>query len=181
MSAMIGRLLRRVHAGEHRLLWHDERLAAQAPEIEISSDGFSPGGPLPQRFAGNGVGLNLSPPLSWRGVPALTKELVLALEDPDAPLPRPFLHLMLFGISPSRTSLPEGQLTGRFGLNTFRRRDYAGPRALPGHGPHRYVFQLFALGRALDAATVHTRADFLKAAAGNVLARGRLEAIFERR
>jgi Raf kinase inhibitor-like YbhB/YbcL family protein len=184
MSRILGRLLRSVHAGERKLLWNDARLAASGPELRLSSPAFEPGGRLPLRYAGAGVGENVSPPLRWTDVPAQARELVLVLEDPDAPLPSPFMHLILFGIAPDRTELSEGALSigacaGRFGVNTFRRREYAGPRALPGHGPHRYAFQLFALGQALDP-HVATRRQFAEAAAGNVLARGRLDVLFER-
>jgi Raf kinase inhibitor-like YbhB/YbcL family protein len=184
MSRFLGRLLRRAHAGEHKLLWNDLRLAAPGPALRLSSPAFEAGGRLPLRYAGVGVGENLSPPLRWSEVPAQARELVLVLEDPDAPLLSPFLHLMLFGIAPDCTGLKEGALstiasTGRFGINTFRRRSYAGPRALPGHGPHRYVFQLFALSRALNL-DVCTRRQVLEGAAGSVLGRGRLDVTFER-
>jgi Raf kinase inhibitor-like YbhB/YbcL family protein len=184
MSQLLGRLLRRVHAGEHKLLWNDPRLAAPGPALRLSSPAFEAGGRLPLRYAGVGVGENLSPPLRWSEVPAQARELVLVLEDPDAPLPWPFVHLMVFGIAPDCTELKEGALstiasTGRFGANTFRRRSYAGPRALPGHGPHRYVFQLFALSRAVNP-DVSTRRELLEGAAGGVLRRGRLDATFER-
>jgi Raf kinase inhibitor-like YbhB/YbcL family protein len=184
MSRHLGRMLRSVHAGECKLLWNDPRLAASGPELRLSSPAFEPGGRLPLRHAGAGVGENVSPQLRWSEASAQTRELVLVLEDPDAPLPSPFMHLMLFGIAPDRTELREGALsivasTGRFGVNTFRRREYAGPRALRGHGPHRYAFQLFALSRALDP-EVATRRQFAEDAAGSVLARGRLDVLFER-
>lgn len=184
MSRILGRLLRSVHAGERKLLWNDPRLAASGPEMRLSSPAFEPGGCLPLRHAGAGVGENVSPELHWSEAPGRTRELVLVLEDPDAPLPSPFMHLILLGIAPHHTELREGALstvasTGRFGSNTFRRREYAGPRALPGHGPHRYAFQLFALDRTLDP-EVATGRQFAEAATGSVLARGRIDVLFER-
>lgn len=184
MSRILGRLLRSVRAGERKLLWNDRRLAAAGPDLRLSSTAFDPAGRLPLRYAGKGVGENVSPPLRWSEVPARARELVLVLEDPDAPLPSPFMHLMLFGIAPERTELREGALSiaaspGRLGVNTMRRSEYAGPRALAGHGPHRYAFQLFALSRALGS-EVARRRQFVEAAAGSVLARGRLDVLFER-
>ena len=68
---------------------------------------------------------------------------------------------------------------GWLGVNTFGQPAYAGPRALPGHGAHRYAFELFALSRPLGR-QVSTRRDFVSAATGSVLARGRLDVVFER-
>ncbi|MEN0107585.1 MAG: YbhB/YbcL family Raf kinase inhibitor-like protein, partial [Pseudomonas sp.] len=89
-------------------------------------------------------------------------------------------HLLLFGIPPSSNGLPEGELAGRFAANTFGKRAYVGPRALKGHGPHRYVFQLFALSCELDPGAVDTLGELHEYAAGNVLACARLDVLFER-
>jgi Raf kinase inhibitor-like YbhB/YbcL family protein len=184
MNTMIGRLLRPFRAGERKLLWNDPRLRTSGEALELFSPAFEPGGRLPRRYAGQGVGDNCSPPLRWSEPPAGARELTLALEDPDAPLLSPFVHLLLLGLPARCTELAEGALqrpaiAGRLGVNTFGEPAYAGPRALPGHGPHRCVFELFALSRPLDR-QVSTRREFLSAAAGSVLARGRLDVVFER-
>ena len=66
-----------------------------------------------------------------------------------------------------------------------RGRGYLGPAPIKGHGPHRYVFQVFALakpvttgssGAALDSA----RPRDVLAAASDVLAGGRLDGFYER-
>jgi len=180
----IGRLLRRVRAGERKLLWNDPRLAAPGPDIGLTSASFAARQGIPIRHAGRGVGDNVSPPLSWGPCPEGTQEVVLALEDPDAPLPSPFVHLLVFGLPPACTSVSEGALSSltppaRLGINSFGRSEYVGPRALPGHGPHRYAFELFALNKPLGK-QVLKRSDFLRHAAGSVLARGRLDGLFER-
>jgi Raf kinase inhibitor-like YbhB/YbcL family protein len=180
----IGRLLRRVRAGERKLLWNDPRLAAPGPSIGLTSASFAAQQRMPIRHAGRGVGDNVSPPLSWGPCPDGTQEIVLALEDPDAPLPSPFLHLLVFGLPAACTSLADGELSSltppaRLGINSFGRSEYAGPRALRGHGPHRYAFELFALSKPLGN-QVRKRSDFLRHATGSVLARGRLDVLFER-
>ncbi len=101
------------------------------------------------------MGDNISPQLSWRGQPPGTVELALVMEDPDAPLPRPFVHLVTTGIPPMLEGIAEGTLSDGahqflMGRNMLRQTTYAGPRALPGHGVHRYVFELFALNRKLS-------------------------------
>jgi hypothetical protein len=61
---------------------------------------------------------------------------------------------------------------------------YIGPAPIKGHGPHRYVFQLFALPAAdapdgAAAARTAPRA-LLAAVRGPVLARARLTGTYER-
>ena len=58
--------------------------------------------------------------------------------------------------------------------------DYAGPRGLPGHGPHEYRFQVLALGRAPDFSAPPKLQPFLAAIEGSVLARGVLTGRFGR-
>ncbi len=59
-------------------------------------------------------------------------------------------------------------------------RGYLGPAPIKGHGPHRYVFQLFALATAVTRAVGGSTLKSAKprdvvAAAAEVLARGRVD------
>jgi len=194
LGRWIGRLLRGVKAGERHLAWNHPACAGAPDTLVLRSAGFGAAQAIPLRYAGQGVGENVSPPLAWRDIPVATRELVLIVEDPDAPLPRPFVHLIVCGIGPELHELAEGALScappgdllarWRAGLtlgrNTFRHPSYAGPRALPGHGQHRYLFQLFALDQRLRFDQAPTLKLLLAAMNGHVLARGRLEGRFER-
>jgi Raf kinase inhibitor-like YbhB/YbcL family protein len=184
IARIIGRLLRGVHAGEKHLLWNHAALADAPQTISLMSPAFAPAGPIPRRHAGQGVGQNISPALAWDGVPLDAAELVLVVEDPGAPLPRPFVHWIVTGIAPASRSLVEGVPSAIgglwFGRNSFGRSDYAGPRALPGHGAHDYVFQMVALNRALGFEAPPSRAELAHALPGAVIARGRLTGTFER-
>jgi Raf kinase inhibitor-like YbhB/YbcL family protein len=182
---MIGKALRGIRAGDRHLLWNDQAVA-DAPELmSLTSPAFAAGSIVPVRYAGIGVGENISPPLRWSDVPSGAAELVLVVQDPDAPLPRPVVHAIATGIAPHRDGLSEGELSPtaapaiRLGRGSFGRLGYAGPRALPGHGPHRYVFQLVAVQRALAFEHPPTLAELSSAIRGCVMARGRLTAIFE--
>ena len=185
IERFIGRLLRRVHAGEQHLTWNHPTLAHVPDTLKLYSPAFAPGGPIPVKYAKEGVGENLSPPLDWSFVPERAVELVLLMEDADAPLRRPVVHLIATGISPSLPGLAEGALgadTGsmRLGHGYRQRVGYLGPAALAGHGPHTYSFQLFALGQPVTFDGRPDLAGLLRALEGKVIARGRLDGTFER-
>lgn len=184
----LGWLLRGRHAGDTHLLWTE--LAAEAGSgngLSLTSHGFVAHGDIPRRYAGVGVGDNVSPSLAWSGVPAGTVELVLVMEDPDAPLKRPFVHLIASDIPPSRMHFAEGALRrdmdgvfAKLGKTSAGRIGYSGPRALPGHGRHRYVFQLYALNAPAGLAPVAKRGELTSALRGKVIAKARLDGYFER-
>ncbi|HSN91221.1 MAG TPA: YbhB/YbcL family Raf kinase inhibitor-like protein [Anaeromyxobacteraceae bacterium] len=111
--------------------------------------------PMEHVFDGWGcTGKNVSPELEWSGAPAGTKSLALTCYDPDAPTGSGFWHWQIFNLPPSATKLeagagdpasgkaPKGSVQGR---NDYGNVGYGGPCPPPGHGPHRYVFTLFAL------------------------------------
>lgn len=188
VERFLGRLFRRVHASDRDLIWNDARLGEAPTTISLASAAFADGAAMPARYAGTRAGGdNLSPPLDWSGIPNGTAELVLVMQDPDAPLPRPVVHLIARGLAPDRRGLPEGALApGRdaaiaFGRGAFGRIGYAGPGPVRGHGPHRYVFQLFALARPLSLAGEADLATLAAAMAGTVLARGKLVGTYERK
>jgi hypothetical protein len=59
-------------------------------------------------------------------------------------------------------------------------RGYHGPAPIKGHGPHRYVFQLFALGSPLAGNDDARPRTLLAAVTQPVLGRGRLTCVYER-
>ncbi len=186
LERAIGRLLQPVRAGDRRLAWNDPR-GADAPEsLHLTSAAFPDSEPMPTRFAGAGVGQNISPPLEWSGAPSGTRAFALIVQDPDAPVFRPIVHLLAIGIPADCAALGEGALSPAsgagitFGRGSFGRVGYAGPRPVRGHGAHRYAFQLFALSRPIELGERRDLAEVLKAMGGAVLARGKLVGTFER-
>ncbi|WP_078058479.1 YbhB/YbcL family Raf kinase inhibitor-like protein [Mycolicibacter icosiumassiliensis] len=185
--AVLGRLLQPFSGHDSKTAWHHPATSNVPDIITVTSAAFGDGHQIPLRHAGNGLGDNISPPLSWSGVPANAAELVLIVEDPDAPLPRPIVHALATAITPSARSLTESELnpdTGSaricIGRGSFKRHGYAGPRPIPGHGPHRYIFQLFALNQPSGLDTTATIKTTLAAIHGHVIARGRLTGTYER-
>jgi len=90
-------------------------------------------------------GENTAPPLEWSGVPEGTAELVLLLQDPDAP-GGTFTHWVVFGIPPEDGSTAAGQTPagGLEGTNSLGETGYGGPCPPEGQ-EHRYIFSLFAM------------------------------------
>lgn len=146
--------------------------------LQIESSAFSAGTEIPRRYTGEGE--DLSPPLTWSGVPPDTRSLVLIVDDPDAPDPAAprmvWVHWLLYDIPPSVTGLPEGASTlppgTREGLNDWKRTSYGGP--LPPIGRHRYFFKLYALDRPLAFARAPTKSSLEQAMRGHILAEAKL-------
>ncbi|AYF74778.1 YbhB/YbcL family Raf kinase inhibitor-like protein [Nocardia yunnanensis] len=188
---ILGRLLQNKRAGAELVAWHRENL--RGPEtLGLRSDAFEDGATIPPAHAGRRAGgQNISPALDWNAAPAGTAQLLLIVEDPDAPTNSPFVHAVAI-IDPAVTAVPAGALAaaspgaGVRLLRSTMRTGYLGPEPIKGHGPHRYVFQLFALAEPLpasiagrDAAKAKPRA-VMPAVTGPVLARGRLDGFYER-
>ena len=177
--------LRNRHAGHHTLVW--ARPDLQAPEnFTLTSPAFDHGTPIPERHRGRLFGANISPALAWTTPPAGTAELVLIVQDPDVPLGKPATHALTLGIDPSLSGIPENGLTDpspipglKHGKGALGRRGWAGPMPPRSHGPHSYVFQLFALDHQPDLPDKFTLADALHAMAGHVIARARLDGTYE--
>jgi Phosphatidylethanolamine-binding protein len=74
------------------------------PGFEFTQEsGVSEGETIDRRFTCDGE--NVSPTLAWTGVPDETKELALAVDDPDAP-GGTFTHWLAYGLDPSTSELP---------------------------------------------------------------------------
>lgn len=74
--------------------------------IQITSSAFTQGHPIPKKYTGEGD--DVSPPLSWSGLPEGTKELALICDDPDAPTDEPWVHWVLYKLPADAKGLPEG-------------------------------------------------------------------------
>jgi len=188
--ALISRLLRSRRAGGGGLAW-DAPHFASANALRLTSPAFADGEPIPVVHASKRAGgRDQSPSLAWSHVPSGTEQLLLVIEDPDAPTRLPFVHCLAL-IEPSLAGLPDGALnadTPSPGVRLLRStlgRGYLGPAPIKGHGPHRYVFQLFALATPVPLPCSVTTLESAKprqvlAAAADVLARGRLDGLYER-
>lgn len=155
--------------------------------LSLTSPAFKDGELIPTLHTCEGK--DPSPELNWTGAPAGTKSFALVMDDPDAPAGL-WVHWVLYDIPASRTGLPAGvPKDGRvldgakhgasWGVETFSRTGYGGPCPPPGK-PHRYVFTLYALDRALGLPPGKTAAELARAMKGRILATAKLTGVFER-
>lgn len=141
----------------------------------IQSPAFAGKERTPTRFTGDGE--DLSPKLTWSGVPEGAKELALICDDPDAPTPEPWVHWVIYKIPAVASGLaehiptaktlsqPAGALQGK---NSWGSIGYRGPAPPPGHGVHHYHFKLYALDATLDVSAGLDKNAVLAAAGANV-------------
>jgi hypothetical protein len=145
--------------------------------LKLESPAFRDGGAMPKRFSCDGD--EVSPPLSWSGVPAGARELALVMEDPDADH---FVHWTVLNIAPDTKGFDEGRLPPDVieTENTFGKRGYGGPCPPEGDDPHHYVFALYALRKPLGLGAGASPDEVRDAVSGDALARGELTGRFGR-
>ena len=182
----VGRALHSVRAGAEDLAIADTELTGVNASIEVSSPAFAYNDMIPSRFTADGEGM--SPPLEWRCVPTDSQAIVLLVEDADSPTPQPLVHAIVWDLPGADGSLPEGALpthrgaadTDAMGKNSYFAPTYLPPDPPPGHGAHRYVFQLFALDYAPRFDRPPGRSELLEHIRDHVIAKGLLIGRYER-
>lgn len=150
----------------------------------ISSIRFSHQGEIPTQYTCEGH--DISPPLSWSGIPENTKSLVLIVDDPDAPDPKApkmtWVHWILYNLAPETKGLPENvkalPTAALEGLNDWKRTGYGGP--CPPIGRHRYFHKLYALDTVLPDLKTPTKTQMEKAMTGHILAKAELIGTYQK-
>lgn len=147
--------------------------------VELRSAAFHDNEMIPRRHSKDGE--DISPPLTWSGVPEDTSELLLMCEDPDAPSGN-FLHWLVAGIEPGTAGVEAGgsPAGGSARTNGFGDQGWGGPRPPAGDPPHRYFFRLYALSRAVDLPNGATPEDVHAAVDRIQLASGALVGLYQR-
>ena len=127
--------------------------AAQTP-FTLTSTTFKDGQLMPRKVANsnpanpNCVGENVSPQLSWTGVPEGTRSFAILMEDPEGRGGAGVHHWVAYGIPATVTSFAEGEVSKASdkyvgGRSTQGVPNYSGPCTPPG-SPHHYTFILVA-------------------------------------
>jgi Raf kinase inhibitor-like YbhB/YbcL family protein len=134
------------------LAWAASAIAADP--FTLTSTTFKDGQLMPRKVANststnpNCVGENVSPQLSWTGVPEGTKSFAILMEDPEGRGGTGVHHWIAYGIPLAVTSFAEGETSKPSdkyvgGKSTQGVGNYSGPCTPPG-SPHHYTFVVIA-------------------------------------
>mgnify|MGYP001117359225 CR=1 FL=1 len=155
--------------------------------LTLTSPVFQHQGEIPAKYTCEGR--DISPALSWSGVPGGARSLVLIVDDPDAPDPKAplmtWVHWVLYNVDPAAAGLPEAVEASalpagtREGVNDWGRTGYGGP--CPPIGRHRYFHKLYALDTMLADLRQPTKAALEKAMRGHILAQSTLIGTYQKR
>ncbi|HTD14829.1 MAG TPA: YbhB/YbcL family Raf kinase inhibitor-like protein [Chthoniobacterales bacterium] len=130
--------------------------AAGAEAFQVNVAGLKANDVVPARFVYNHSGCsgeNLSPEISWSGVPASAKSLAIVVWDQDAPVSGGFYHWVIVNLPVETKKLLQGAgnvsnhkaPSGLIQLvNDWGEPGYGGP-CPPGNSRHRYHFIVYAL------------------------------------
>jgi Raf kinase inhibitor-like YbhB/YbcL family protein len=184
---IVGHALRGQRAGLDKIAFQAVDLRAGMASIAVSSLAFVDHAPIPERYTADGAGV--SPPLQWTGVPAGAAALALIVEDADAPTPQPLVHAIVVELEAAdgalaEAALPSADHDGTAGLhvgrNSYLQAAWLPPDPPPGHGVHRYAFQVFALAAGARFDGTPGRDALLAAIQEHGLASGCLIGTYER-
>lgn len=157
LPGAVGHALRDRRAGLDKVLFNRFDLRGGTGAIRVTSLAFADHAPIPVGYTADGDGV--SPPVEWSGIPAGTGSVLLVVEDADSPTPQPLVHAIVAGLPAQDGGLGAGAIDrGRItdaedgggpeatvGRNSLLDAGWLPPDPPPGHGAHRYVFQVFAL------------------------------------
>ena len=151
--------------------------------MRISSSAFQEGERIPRQYTGDGQ--DVSPPLTWTGLPEQCKGLALICDDPDAPVGT-WVHWVAYDLPvpseglkeavPKEPELPDGS---KQGVNSWRKTGYGGPAPPPGKA-HRYFFKLYALDAPLGLKPGATKEQLIAAMKDHLLAEAQLLGTYSR-
>jgi len=163
--------------------------ALHSENFTLSSTSFKNAGEIPAKFAMKKIagGINVSPQLSWKGIPEGTKSLAITCIDLH-PVAKSWVHWMVVNIPTNKDSLPEGASGGKMPKgtieleNSFGDIGWGGPQPPPGTGKHEYLLMVYALNieKVNTGTTSLTEKEFLNVIKGNILAKAEIRGYFSR-
>lgn len=196
LPSVVGQALSGRRAGLDQIIFNQVSLRSGTASIVVSSSAFVDHAPIPQRYTSDGAGE--LPPLTWRGVPRGTASVALVVEDADSPTPSPVVQLIVVGLPHTdggmdadglaalytETPAPDAQHGGfsaaRAGLNSLLGQGWLPPDPPPGHGVHRYAFQVFALAADASLSQTPGREELSEAIRSHGLGSGLLIGTYDR-
>ena len=129
----------------------------ELPSFTLTSSSIDDGQPLANAQV-SGIfgagGEDVSPQLSWSGFPEQTRSFAVTVYDPDAPTASGFWHWAVANLPATVTDLPAGIGDGSIRLpgdavtlvNDAGMHRFLGAAPPAGHGAHRYIVAVHAVG-----------------------------------
>jgi Raf kinase inhibitor-like YbhB/YbcL family protein len=182
----VGEALQSQRAGLEHTVFFRLRNTKNAIVMPVRSSAFGTDKTIPTKYTADGAGI--SPPLEWNEVPESAKSVVVVVEDADSPTPNPLVHAIVVNLDTRERSLIEAALNSpdhegvglQTGRNSFLSHAWLPPDPPPGHGAHRYVFQVFALGNGVTFSEVPGRHEVFRAIEDHVVGAGYAIGVYER-
>ncbi len=145
--------------------------STEAPRtFPVSSPSFDDGGDVPVEHTCDGP--DTPPSLEWEAPPAGAAELIVVVDDPDAP-GGTFVHWLVAGLPAEAgmvaRGLPAGAVEGR---NSFGDAGWKGPCPPRGDDPHTYRFRVLAVDAATGLGQGFTAEQLSDAIADHLVAEG---------
>jgi len=194
---VLGHALRNQRAGLDAIAFNRVDLRQGVSAIAVTSLAFADHAPIPTLYTADGDGR--SPPLQWAGLPEATGSVLVIVEDADAPTPKPLVHAIVVDLPPGDGAMAEAALSGgddedassadrdgagadepRTGRNSYLQAAWLPPDPPPGHGVHRYAFQVFALSPGAVFSDSPGRDEVLEILGSHGIASGLLIGTYER-
>lgn len=145
-------------------------------KMQLSSPAFESNQSIPKKYSCQG--LDVSPPLNISEIPSGTQSLCLIMDDPDAPS-GVIDHWITWDITPAST-IPEEQIVGIVGLNSFGTVEYKGP-CPPFGSVHHYHIKLYAIDvPTIELSIGSTKKQVLNAIQGHILGEAELIGTYKR-
>lgn len=161
-----------------------EEVVPEEKQIWLKSPSFDSGDSIPEECTCDGS--NISPTLTWQGVPTNTESIALIMEDPDSPSGN-WVHWVIYNLPEDMTTLsssvPKEQILfddAQQGINSFLNVGYDGPCPPPG-AVHRYYFRVYALDTDISLESGATKEELEDAMRGHILAEGELMGTYQRK
>lgn len=145
-------------------------------KMKITAD-FEHNANIPSKYTCDGD--DLAPILTVSTIPEGAKELVLIVDDPDAPMGT-FVHWLVYNLPANTTTIDAKNLpkASKQGMTDFGRVGWGGP--CPPSGTHRYFFKLYALDSHLELAQGATKSQLEHAIKAHIIEKTELIGLYKR-
>lgn len=153
-----------------------ELLNSKGGEMKLTTV-FEHNGNIPSIYTCDGE--DLAPELKISDIPSSAKELVLIVDDPDAPMGT-WVHWVLYNIPITTTKIDNKNLNPEIkqGMTDFGRIGWGGP--CPPNGEHRYFFKLYAIDKVLNLPGGITKKELENEIKNHIIEKTELVGLYKR-